>query len=348
MSATGASQRRSGVFLMATLTALAVAAAGEPGRIAFDEPGVDFGVVDQQVTTSRVVAVRNAGAGTLRILDLLSNCGCARTEPDVREIPPGGVGRLTITFISGNLSGVINKTVTVRSSDPAHPAKELFIRAEVRPVFVFTPPALDLGRLERGEASSGEVVLRETQGRPFAVRRVASPHPDLTAECAPMAGGDGTAHRLRMKLAPQRKVGPAFFNVVVETDRKERPPLQLMVMCDVTGPVRVSPQTVFLGAGPEGTVFPPKTVTVQNTGPKPIAIKSLSPSHPSLKAEVTTLAPGREFRIELAARGPLPPGAVRHTLRIVTTDSDDPLEVAVISIVRREKPENAGHVHSQP
>lgn len=337
------------------LAALVAADADEPGRIAFDEPGVDFGVVDQQVTTPRVVTVRNVGAGTLRILDLLSDCGCARTEPDVREIPPGGVGRLTITFISGNLNGLINKTVTVRSSDPVHPSKPLFIRANVRPVFVFTPPMLDLGKLERGQAAGGEVVLRDTQGRPFAVRRIISPRPDLTAECEPVAGGNGTARRLKITLAPQRKVGPAFFNVLVETDRQERPALPLMVMCDVAGPVRVLPQTVFLGAGPEGAMFPPKTITVQNAGPKPIEIKSVETSHPALKAEVTTVTPGREFNIKLVTQAPLPPGSMRHTVRIVTTDSDAPLEAAVIAIVRkqprpdaRSNPENAGHINSQP
>jgi hypothetical protein len=230
-----------------------------------------------------------------------------------------------------------------------HPAKGLFIRANVRPVFVFTPTVLDFGKLERGQTTSGVVVLRETQGRPFAVRKVVSLRPDLTAECEPVAGGDGTAYRIKIALAPRRKIGPAFFNVVVETNRKERPTLQLMVMFDVIGPVRVTPQAVFLGAGSEGTLFPPRTITVQNTGAEPIGIKSVLPSHPSLRAEVTTVAPGREFRIQVTTQGPLPPGSMRHTLRIVTTDSDDPLEAAVITVVRKpNEPENAGHAQSQP
>lgn len=323
--------------LVLALATLATAWPDEPGRITFDEPGVNFGVVDQQVTVSRIFTVRNVGSGTLRILDLLSDCGCAKTEPDVREIPPGGRGQLTITFISGNLNGSINKTVTVRSSDPVHPSKELFIRANVRPVFIFSPPILNLGTIERGQAANGAIVLRETQGRPFAVRKVITSQRDLTAECEPTPASNSVAHRLKIALAPLRKVGLSFFNVVVETDRKERHSLQVMVMCEVVGPVRVSPQTVFLGMGLEGVKFPSKTITVKNTGPKPIEIKSVDPGHPSLKAKVTTVTPGREFSIELTLQRPLPAGSMRRTLRVVTTDSDDPVEVALVAIVRKHR-----------
>ncbi|MCX7823995.1 MAG: DUF1573 domain-containing protein [Verrucomicrobiae bacterium] len=314
------------------------AVADEPGRIAFDEPGLDFGTVDQQATATRLLTVRNVGAGTLRIIDLVSDCGCARTEPDVREIPPGGAGQLKITFLSGNLLGSINKTVTVRSSDPVHPAKDLFIRANVVPVFVFTPPMLDFGKIERGRTAGGEVVLRETQGKPFLVRRVVTPTPDVAVACEPIAGSHGAAYRLKIALAAPRKPGPAFFNIVLETDRAERPNLQLMVMCDVVGPVRVSPSTVFLGMGLEGTLFAPKTITVRNTGPAPIEIKSVDPGHPSLRATVTPVVPGREFNITLTMQRPLPVGSERRTMRIVTTDSDEPVEVALVAIVRKRDP----------
>lgn len=322
------------------LLAAQVAWAADPsptpaGRIAFDEPGFNFGVMDQQTEATHVFTVRNTGAGVLRILQVFPGCSCAATELDSSEIPPGGSARLLVTFYSGNLNGSVHKTMTVHSSDPTRPMATLDLRADVQPVFIFTPAVLDLGQVERGQAVAREVTMSDAKGRPFTIKSVASSLTNLTATAAPL-GRDGSAYRLKATLAPQGRTGPFVGNMEVTTDRKVAGKPLLLVIGTVIGPVRVVPTALFLGLVGPGDLFPPKTLMVQNAGSKPVEIRSVNPGDPLLKATVTTNAPGREFTIELTTRQAPPPGWMRRTLHIFTTDSEAPLEVSLSGIVRKE------------
>jgi len=321
-------------LLFAAIAAWAAAPEATPaGRIACDEPGFNFGVMDQQTEASHVFTIRNTGTGVLRILQVFPGCSCAATELDSSEIPPGGSARLLVTFHSGNFNGPVFKTMTVQSNDPARPMAMFELRADVQPVFIFTPAVLDLGQFERGQAVTREVMMNDAKGRPFAIKSVASSLTNLTAEAAPV-GRDGSTYRLKVTLAPQSRTGPLVGNIEVTTDRKVAGKPLLLVIGTVVGPVRVSPTAVFLGLVGPGEKFPPKKLTVQNTGPKPVEIKSVNPGDPALKTMVTTNAPGHEFSIELTTQQAPPPGWMRRTLHIFTSDSDAPLEVSLSGIVR--------------
>ncbi|MBI5686887.1 MAG: DUF1573 domain-containing protein [Verrucomicrobia bacterium] len=322
-------------LLFAACVAWAAAPPAVPaGRIAFDEPGFNFGVMDQQTEATHVFTLRNTGAGPLRILQVFPGCSCAATELDSSDIPPGGSARLMVTFYSGNFNGAVHKTMTVQSSDPARPMATLELRADVQPVFIFTPAVLDLGPIERGQTATREVTMSDAKGRPFAIKSISSSLTNLTATAA-APGRDGSTHRLKVALAPQSRTGPLVGNVEVTTDRKVAGKPILLVIGSVVGPVRVTPTAIFLGLVGPGETFPPKKLTVQNTGPKPVEIKAVDPGDPVLKAMVTTNAPGREFTVELTTRRAPAPGWMRRTLHIFTSDSDAPLEVSLSGIVRK-------------
>jgi hypothetical protein len=323
------------VWFVAHGAVAATSSAAPAGRIAFDEPGFNFGVMDQQTEASHVFIIRNTGAGPLRILQVFPGCSCAVTELDASDIPPGGSARLLATFYSGNFNGPVSKVMTVQSSDPARPMATIELRADVQPVFVFMPSALDFGQVERGQTVTREVTMSDAKGRPFMIKGVASSLTNVTATAAPL-GRDGSSYRLKLALSPQSRMGPLVGNVEVTTDRKVAGKPILLVIGTVIGPVRVTPPAVFLGMVGAGGLFPPKKLVVQNTGPKPVEIKLVNPGDPALKATVTTNAPGREFTVELTTRQAPPPGWMRRTLHIFTTDSDAPLEVSLSGIVRAD------------
>ena len=210
----------------------------------------------------------------------------------------------------------------------------LELRADVQPVFIFTPAILDLGQVERGQAVAREVTMNDAKGRPFTIKSVASSLTNLTATVAPL-GRDGSAYRLRVALAPQDRTGPLVGNIEVTTDRKVAGKPLLLVIGTVIGPMRVMPTAIFLGLIKRATYSRENTDSA-NAGPKPVEIRSVNPGDPLLKATVTTNAPGREFTIELTTRQAPPPGWMRRTLHIFTTDSETPLEVSLSGIVRKE------------
>lgn len=313
--------------------AAAGAGAASTGRLAFDAPGVDFGVVDQQTTLSHVFTMHNAGPGTLQIVAIMTGCHCAVAELDSREIPPGGRARVRLEFNTCNFEGPIRKTITVRSSDPHQPLADFYYRADVRAVFVFSPPVLDFGVVEPFKRMEREVTLTETRGRRFAIRRVACADPALKAETSPCDSG-GARHRLRVSFAPQQNSGPFCVRLTAETDQMRFRDPSLLVIGTVAGAVRVEPTALFLGMVRHGERFPPKRLIVRNTGPQPVEIRSVEPGDPALSAAVTTGAPGREFHVDLTTRCAPPPGWLRCTLRIVTSEPGLSLDVPISGVVR--------------
>ena len=325
-----------GAWLLLAALGARAAAPAPAGRITLDETGFNFGVMDQQTEASHVFTLRNTGAGPLRIVQIFPGCSCAATELDSSDIPPGGAARLQVTFYSGNFNGPVSKVMTIQSTDPARPMATLELRAEVQPVFIFTPSVLDFGRVERGQAVTREVTMSDAKGQPFVIKSIASSLTNLTATATPL-GRDGSSYRLKVVVPPSNRAGSLVGNIEVTTDRKVAGKPILLVIGTVVGPVRVTPTAVFLGLVKTGALFPPKKLTVQNTGPKPVEIKSVNPGDPALRATVTTNAPGREFTVELTTQQAPPPGWMRRTLHIFTSDSDAPLEVSLSGIVRKDE-----------
>ncbi|MFZ2641362.1 MAG: DUF1573 domain-containing protein [Verrucomicrobiia bacterium] len=316
------------------IAAMVAWADGVPtGRIAFDKPGVNFGVVDQQTVLAHVFTLLNTGSEKLQIIAIMTGCNCALVEMDSREIPPGGRARVRLDFNTGIFAGPIHKTITVRSSDPDTPLANFFYEADVQPVFMFSPPVLEFGAIAPGKCVEREVALYETRGRPFAIRRIACTEPGLKVETSP-SGHAASKYHLKITLAPQQNSGPICARLMVETDQKKFSDPNLLLTGTVVGAVRVEPTMLFLGMVRQGEKFPAKQLWVRNAGSRPVEIRSVDPGHPALCATVTTNAPGRKFCIDLTTRHALPPGWMRHTLRIVTSESNMPLDVPVSGVVR--------------
>ncbi|MCX7823994.1 MAG: hypothetical protein N2689_00360 [Verrucomicrobiae bacterium] len=241
--------------------------------------------------------------------------------------------RVKLVFNTHIFEGRIRKTITVRSDDPTQPLTNYVYEADVRPIFAFSPPAVDFGVLEPGKSVEHEVVLASTKRKKFAIKRIVCANPGLQVEISPSDRASSN-YRLKVGFTPPQRPGPVCVRFIVETDEEKFPDPSLLVTGTVAGAVRVEPAALFLGMVRQGERFPPKTLTVRNAGPEHVVIRSVDPGDPALHATVTTNAPGREFRVDLTAREPLPAGWMRRTLRIFTSESDLPLEVAVSGVVR--------------
>ena len=317
--------------------ALAVAEAIADGapRIAVDEPQLDFGEMDQGMESNRVVTVRNTGGAALRILEVFSTCGCAAALPDTREIAPGGAVRVQVVFHSGAVSGQVFKTLTIQSNDPARSLFDIKILANVRPMFQLSPSGLDLGAIERGKSTTRTVTLRETKGRPFTIKGLVCSPPDLTVVVSPPAGSTSVVYRLQVTMNARRQQGPVFGTLLAQTDRTGVVNPALVVSGTVVGPVRVTPSALFLGMVRPSQKFLPGRLTLENAGPQPMEIKSVTTGDPKLRATVTAVVPGREFIIEVTALEMPSAGWFRRTLVIATSDCDAPLEVPVTGFVMK-------------
>ncbi len=127
------------VSLAAAIVALG-SVAGSAGalspRIRFEQTTHDFGAMRSDEKKSFDWAFHNDGDAPLTIVDTRPSCGCTASTVENRAIPPGGTGRLTVTFDAAGQSGTVRKSLAVRSDDPQHPVVLLTIVARVTPVEV--------------------------------------------------------------------------------------------------------------------------------------------------------------------------------------------------------------------
>jgi hypothetical protein len=325
--------------------------------LVFDDPVADFGTVDQGTESVKVFVYRNKGNQLLRITDVTSTCGCTVAQPEPKVLPPGGSGKLQVSFKSGSFSGPINKSITVRSNDPTAPAIALGVKANVRTLFAIEPKVVKFEEIERGKPAFREVTLKPLTGEKFAIQQVMPTHPELKGEVLPLEKGDKTM-RLLVSMDSNRNCGLFTYAARLYIARGEtasapgmsrstsgvpgtaRPTSKMLeIIIPVTGTVvgeaRVKPDSVFLGSVRQGERFKPQKLLLTSRNGKPVEVKSVDTGFAGLTAAVKALKPGAEYEIELTNAMPVPPGFLQQTLKIMTTDSNVPIEVKLSGVVMK-------------
>lgn len=132
---------RPGVALAALALALALVpalhAADVPAspaaapRIVIEPDTFDFGTVRAGRVVEKEFLVRNHGGADLVILSLVSSCGCTGALTDSSTVKPGGSTALRVRFTAPDAPGRLQKSVLVKSNDPARPAFEVKIEARI-------------------------------------------------------------------------------------------------------------------------------------------------------------------------------------------------------------------------
>ncbi len=315
--------------------------------LSFDEAAAEFGLVDQGTESTKVFVYRNKGNQLLRISDVISSCGCTVVQPSPKELPPGGVGRLSVTFKSGSFSGPIHKTITVRSNDPAAPSLVLGVNADVRTLFKLEPKVVAMGEIERGRVGVQELVIKPVVPEAFGIQRITTTHPELKAEFVGGPRNTPNARKTEGEIkvavsldANNKNYGPFTYAARVYLTRSQSgsaKPLELTIPVTgtIAGPLRVKPEAVFFGSVKQGERFKPQKVMLSSRSGKPVEVRSVDTGFPGLKALVKPVKPGLEYEVELTDDTPPPAGFFQRTMKITTSESNVPIEVRLSGVVMK-------------
>ena len=313
--------------------------------IAFDENVADFGTVDQGAESVKIFTYRNKGNQRLVIENVTSTCGCTVGQPEPKELPPGGVGHVRVSFKSGAFSGPVRKSLTVQSNDPTLPRLTLGIKANVRTLFTLEPKVVDLGDVERGKTAIKEVIIKPVTQEPFALRQVTTTHQQLRAEPLPMEqSADGALH-LRLSLDASQNYSAFTYAARLYFSRTspgsatpgQSGMLELVIPVKgtVAGPLRVNPDSVFFGSVKAGERFKSQKLRLTSRTGQPVEVRGVDSTFAGLKAAVTPLKRGLEYEVELTDSAPPPTGFFQQTLHILTGDSKVPIEVKLSGVVMK-------------
>ena len=99
--------------------------------LSFEDTTHDFGWMGEGERAEHEFVFKNTGKSPLIVAGATSTCGCTVPDFSKEPIPPGGSGKLKVTFSSAGKQGHILKTVTVNSN--AFPSvKLLTITADIK------------------------------------------------------------------------------------------------------------------------------------------------------------------------------------------------------------------------
>lgn len=159
----------------------------------------DWGRVPPGKLTT-VVQVKNVGDQDLKISEVRPACGCTAAPIDKNLLPPGDIGKISITLDVNSRSGPVEKTVTISSNDSTMPARILHLKADVHRAITCTPMQYMLVTDAKVgvESPASAVTIKNTSDAPFTLQK-----PELT--------GDGNfSARYNLTAAKVLKPGDEF------------------------------------------------------------------------------------------------------------------------------------------
>jgi len=142
-------------MLLLLCTPLAAAATIGP-KAQIPETTFDFGEVFEDVKLTHTFDIKNIGDTLLEIKDIDSDCACTAADSD-RRIPPGGLGRITLTIAPYSVLRQFTKKTKVFFNDPDHPQVVLTMQGYGKPFIEIQPSHIIRFRGKPGEELRDQV-----------------------------------------------------------------------------------------------------------------------------------------------------------------------------------------------
>jgi len=95
--------------------------------ISVDDPNYNVTIPAAGTVLRHVFTIRNGGDQVLKITDALPSCVCTTASPTKAELAPGASIALSVSVDTTGFVGLVVRTVTVESNDPANPRLMLVI-----------------------------------------------------------------------------------------------------------------------------------------------------------------------------------------------------------------------------
>jgi hypothetical protein len=100
-------------------------------RIAVEPVSFDFGPALPNKTLHKEFSVRNFGTEDLVIEGVSTTCGCTAALSESKLIKPGSAAALRVSLETRSYSGLLERSVLLRSNDPVRKLLEVKVRALV-------------------------------------------------------------------------------------------------------------------------------------------------------------------------------------------------------------------------
>lgn len=251
------------------------------------------------------------------------------------DIPPGGEGKIEVSFDSNHKSGAQNKTITVTSNDPREPTTRLQIAVFVDVEFGFSPTSIGFGRVYRGQAVSKTAKLLIKYPERNQIASLTSSSDFVQARIVDDNPGEASEGviPIEVTLAPDCPPGTINEFVTATPTDTSLPESKLRVAGSVIGDVEVTPEMVSFMVQSEDTLkVTPMTrkVTILNRNKsRALKISNVSDAQDRLNLKLNTVEEGQKYELSVSPKvAGSKPGNVSGNI-VISTDNPDQRTVSI-------------------
>lgn len=233
------------------------------GSLKFSTHVYDFGEVYQGLKVAHKFQFVNSGSGSVSITGVHAACGCTAVEIEKgREYAPGETGFIEINFSTDDFQGSVVKAITVMTSEKLLPDRVLTVKANVKSEMEVMPPLADFGTVLDVGVAGTEVKIKPIGGFDLKIMGIDF-RKDLLIVSSETVGKETI---LRIRLAPAAPTGFFKETIVVKSNSKFRPNVEIPVRASIKGNVDFSPSYIEFGAVPPNETVK-RSVTLKSTVP---------------------------------------------------------------------------------
>ena len=245
-----------------------------------------------------------------------------------KEIPPGGVGEVKATFRSKGFQGKVKKSLTVETNDPDNRQVRLSIFGEVIAEVMVSPRHVNFRNVVKDnlpEPIRLEINVRE--GRGLKIQEVSADHPSIVLKEEKKTDSEAA---YAVSLAEKVPTGRLTGKILVKTNSKKTPKVQVPFYAFVQGRVKLSPQLVSFGVIRPGEPSS-RDITLSGTGDAPFTVERIKATSDAITSELLPEKDGEVYRLRVTYDpGEKTQGRVSERLTIfVGGDEKEVLEVPI-------------------
>jgi len=237
-------------ILVAIITATSVLCEeSKTGRIEVVGPAsIDFGrysAIEKKIAKYKI---RNSGKGTLKILNIRKNCGCASATSSKKEILPREEAEIEVVILPNSIFDLFNKNVFVESSDPENRFLQLAIAGNAIPLVRATPSAsIHIGRIPTNTINISQSILL-TPATPDIVLGIPVVSNNAHIIQALLAT-TGSNYRLNFGMEPTAKSGDINTQVLIPFSSPSNiPPVSITITGRIGVELFAIPGIIYLTA----------------------------------------------------------------------------------------------------
>jgi len=302
--------------------------------IRFDEYIINVGVIEEGKKIEKIFTFRNAGKTNLEISNVRATCGCTPTDITDKSIKPEGSGKIKVIFDTTGRQGLQNHKIYVLTNDPVTPIVQLQIRGLIKEDLVITPRSVAFGDIKKASPPTREILIIDRTGKNVEITGL-EPYPEfITTILSPVTDRPYQGHKILVFLSPEAPLCNMEGKVTIYTTDKKHSEIEIPVTANIIGDIEFRPSLFFFGFVKQGET-PVAKITIFTTGEESFRIEGIENDTHFISTEIIPKEAGREYIISATLNKDTPPGNMRSTVSVHTSNPEQPeIRIPVYGLVK--------------